>query len=180
MYHPEPSHSDTFPQEFQELLKSLIPIVPEFYILGDFTLHLNKKQSPTTIKICDMLESFDLEQHNNFPTHIHVHWLDLLITRTSCPTVSACDGLSGHFLVFLEIECPRPECVGNKKFFRRIDKIDLDNLKNDILNSDLKTKHEKKLQKLCKQNDTILQTILNKHMLHYSLKLFRKDPLPLG
>ena len=50
-----------------------------------------------------------------------------------------------------------------KIYFRRINKIDLDNLKNDILNSDLKTKPEKKLPKLCTQYDTILQTILNKH-----------------
>ena len=41
--------------------------------------------------------------------------------------------------------------------------MDLDNLKNDILNSDLKTKPEKNPSKLCKQYDTILQTILNKH-----------------
>ena len=45
----------------------------------------------------------------------------------------------------------------------QINKIDLDFLKNDILNSDFKTKPEKELPKLCKQYDTILQTILNKH-----------------
>ena len=37
----------------------------------------------------------------------------------------------------------------------RINKIDLDNLKNDILNSDLKTKPEKELPKLCKQYDVV-------------------------
>ena len=63
MYHPEPSHSDTF---HQELLELLIPLATEFYILGDFNLHLDKKQSPTTTKFCDILESFDLEQHVNF------------------------------------------------------------------------------------------------------------------
>ena len=57
----------------------------------------------------------------------------------------------------------RPKCVKKIIYFRRISKIDLDNLKNDILNSDLKTKPEKELPKLCKQYDTILQTILNKH-----------------
>ena len=142
MYHPEPSHSDTFYQEFQELLELLIPLASEFYILGDFNLHLDKKQSPTTTKFCDILESFDLEQHVNFPTHIHGHWLDLPNTRTSCPavrSVSACDGLSDHFLVLSELEFPRPKCVKKKIPFRRITKIDLDNLKNDILNSDLKT-----------------------------------------
>ena len=106
MYHPEPSHSDTFYQEFQELLELLIPLASQFYILGDFNLHLDKKQSLTTIKFLDILESSDLEQHVNFPTHIHGHWLDSLITRTSCSavrSVSACHGLSGHFLVFSEL-----------------------------------------------------------------------------
>ena len=97
-------------------------------------LHLDKKQRPTrpTIKFCDILESFDLEQHVNFPTHIHGHWLDLLITRTSCPavrSVSACDGLSDNFLVLAELEFPRPECGRKKIYFRWINKIDLDNLK---------------------------------------------------
>ena len=99
MYHPEPSHSDTF---YQELLELLIPLASEFYILGDFNLHLDKKQSPTTTKFCDILESFDLEQHVNFPPHIKWQWLDLLITRTSCPavrSVSACDRLSDHFYI---------------------------------------------------------------------------------
>ena len=71
MYHPEPSHSDTFHEKFQELLELRIPLASEFYILGDFNLHLDKQQSLTTIKFCDILESFDLEQHINFPTHIH-------------------------------------------------------------------------------------------------------------
>ena len=118
MYHPEPSYSDTFYQDFQELLKLLITLASEFYILADFNLHLDKKQSPTTIKFYDILESFDLEQHVNFPTHIHGHWLDLLITRTSYPAVKpvlACDGLSDHFLVLFELKFPRPGC-GKRKF----------------------------------------------------------------
>ena len=181
MYHPEPSHSDTFYQEFQELLELLIPLATEFYILGDFNLHLDKKQSPTTTKFCDILKSFDLEQHVNFPTHIPGHWLDLLITRTSCPAVRsvlACDGLSDHFLVLSELEFPRPKCVNNKISFRRIYKIDLDNLKNYILNSDLKTKPEKELPKLCKQYDTILQNILNKHAPLPTKTVSERPPTP--
>ena len=58
MYHPKPSHSDTFCEEFQELVELLIPLAFEFYILGDFNLHLDKKQSPTTIKFCDILKNF--------------------------------------------------------------------------------------------------------------------------
>ena len=62
--------------------------------------------------------------------------------------------------------------------FRRINKIDLDNLKNDILNSDLKTKPEKELPKLCKQYDTILQTILNKHAPLLTKTVPERPPTP--
>ena len=138
------------------------------------------KKSPTTIKFCDILESFDLEQHEYFPTHIHGHWLESLITRTSYPavrSVSACDGLSDHFLVVSELEFLRPKCV-KKIYFRRINKIDVDNLKNDILNLYLKTKHEKELPKLCKQYDTILQTILNEHTPLLTKTVLERPPTP--
>ena len=56
--------------------------------------------------------------------------------------------------------------------------IDLDNLKNDILNWDLKTKPEKELPKLCKQYDTILQTILNKHAPLLTKTVSERPPTP--
>ena len=99
----------------------------------------------------------------------------------SCPAVRsvlACDGLSDHFLVLSELEFPRPKCVKKKISFRRINKIDLDNLKNDILNSDLKTKPEKELPKLCKQYDTILQTILSKHAPLLTKTVSERPPTP--
>ena len=142
---------------------------------------LTRNKVPLLLNFRDILDSFDLEQHVNFPTHIHGHWLDLLITRTSCPAVRsvlACDGLSDHFLVLSVLEFPRPKCVKKKIYFRRINKIDLDNLKNDILNSDLKTKPEKELPKLCKQYDTILQTILNKHAPLLTKTVSERPPTP--
>ena len=68
-----------------------------FHIVGDFNLHLDTPSATTTTFI-DILASFDKKQHVNFPTDIHGHWLDILITRSSCkkniqtPTVA--DGLS--------------------------------------------------------------------------------------
>ena len=81
-------------------------------------------------------------------------------------------------LVLSELEFPRPKCVKKKIYFRRINKIDLDYLKNDILNSDLQTKPEKELPKLCKHYDTILQTILNKHALLLTKTVSERPPTP--
>ena len=46
------------------------------------------------------------------------------------------------------------------------------------MNSDLKTKPEKKLSKLCKQYDTILQTILNKHAPLLTKTVSERPPTP--
>ena len=63
-----------------------------------------------TYMATDILVSFDLKQHVNFSTHIHGHWLDLLITRSSCnniqtPTVS--DGLSDNHTVIVDVNGSR-------------------------------------------------------------------------
>ena len=46
------------------------------------------------------------------------------------------------------------------------------------MNSDLKTKPEKELPKLCKQYDTILQTILNKHAPLLTKSVSERPPTP--
>ena len=46
----------------------------ELFILGDFNLHLDTPSSQTN-DFNDLLSTFDLNQHVNFPTHIHGHWL---------------------------------------------------------------------------------------------------------
>ena len=46
------------------------------------------------------------------------------------------------------------------------------------MNSDLKTKPEKELPKLCKQFDTILQTILNKHAPLLTKTVSERPPTP--
>ena len=85
---------------------------------------------------------------------------------------------SDHFVVLSELEFLIDQSVLKKMSFRRINKIDLDNLKSDILNSDLKTKLEKELLKLCKQYDTILQTILNKHAPLLTKTVSERPPTP--
>ena len=50
------------------------------YILGDFNLHLDNSNRNTN-KFNEILTCLDLKQHGNFPTQVHGHCLDLLITK---------------------------------------------------------------------------------------------------
>ena len=50
-------------------------------IVGDFNFHVDNTRSSDTITFNKILESFNLQQHVNEPTHKQGHTLDLIITR---------------------------------------------------------------------------------------------------
>ena len=93
--------------EFQDLLENIISLHDNLYILGYFNLHLDKSNGNTN-KFNEILTCFDLKQHVNFPTHVHGHWLDLLITKrisNSIKSVFPAVGFSDHLAVISEIDC---------------------------------------------------------------------------
>ena len=59
-----------FFDQFQNLLENLSSIPGELKFLGDFNLHLDIP-SHHTETLTDILTSFGLLRHVNFPTHIH-------------------------------------------------------------------------------------------------------------
>ena len=93
--------------EYQDLIENIISLHDNLYILGDFNLHLNNSNRSTN-KFNEILTCFDLKQHVNFPTHVHGHWLDLLITKrisNSIKSVFLAAGISDHLVVISEIDC---------------------------------------------------------------------------
>ena len=95
-----------FSNQFQNLLENFSFIPGELVILCDFNLHLDIP-SHYTETFTDILKSFGLLQHVNFPTHIHGHWLDLSITPSASQIVSSIfssDGLSDHLTVIGELK----------------------------------------------------------------------------
>ena len=76
IYRP-PGHPADFFEEFQDLLENLATIHSEFYIFGDFNLHLDIPSAITTT-FNDILVSFDLKQHVTFSTHINGHFAEIV------------------------------------------------------------------------------------------------------
>ena len=135
------------------------------YILGDFNLHLDNSNGNTN-KFNEILTCFDLKQHVNFPTHVHGHWLDLLITKrifNSIKSVFSAAGISDHLAGISEIDCCKTKWNKEKLSFRKINKIDYKSFRSDIINSDLIKKPEKDLSALCQQYDSVLRSISDKH-----------------
>ena len=77
-----------FYEDFQDLWENLSTNHSELYIHGDFNLHFDIHSSLTTM-IVDILTFSDFEQHVTFRQSLYIydHWLDLLITRSTCNTI---------------------------------------------------------------------------------------------
>ena len=164
--------------EFQDLPEKIISLHDNLYILGDFNLHLDKSNGNTN-KFNEILTCPDLKQHVNFPTHVHGHWLDLLITKcisNSINSVFSAEGISDHLAVISGIDCCKTKWNKEKISFQKINKIDYESFHSDILSSDLIKKPEKALSALCQQYDSVLSSILDKHASVSTKTLPRKPP----
>ena len=120
-------------------------------------------------------------QHVNFLTHVHGHWLDLLITKRipkSIKSVFPAAGSSDHLAVISEIDCCKTKWNKRKISYHKINKIDYESFHSHILNSDLIKKPEKDLSALCQQHHSVLSSILDKHAPVSTKTLPRKPPTP--
>ena len=107
--------------EFQDLLENIIPLHVNLYILGDSNIHLDNSNKKNN-KFNDILTCFDLKQHVYFPSHVHCHWLDLLITKRISNSIKAVfrqQVSQIHLAVISEIDCCKTELNKEKTSFRK-------------------------------------------------------------
>ena len=84
IYRPPPSKtnklsSSIFFEEFCIFVEQLIILPGNILMAGDFNFHIDNIGDSDTIKLNKILESFNLQQHVNGPTHKKGHTLDLKI-----------------------------------------------------------------------------------------------------
>ena len=73
-----PGPASSFFSELQDLLFYIAALPHDLVLMGDFNLHLESSSSDVR-QLTGISESFDLNQHVHFPTHIHGHSLDVMI-----------------------------------------------------------------------------------------------------
>ena len=131
----------------------------------------------------DVLSDFGLEQHVTFPTHVHGHTLDLLISRADSDTVSSVESdypcLSDHHAVLASFEIPtkfRPQTIS--KSVRLLHKIDNEKFSHDLLSSDIFTKPAGTLDSFTKQFTSTLSKLVNKHAPLRDIQCTDRKPRP--
>lgn len=168
VYRPPSSSLATFISDFSSLLTDLASTPSELVICGDFNIHVDNRNAPGVTSFLNILSTFGLSQHINFPTHISGHTLDLLISQSSSQCIHepshTYPALSDHHAILAQILFPiklrSPKII---KPVRSLRKINYTELNNDILSSALYTSPTSDLTTYLNIFRDTMSTLLNKH-----------------
>ena len=101
-------------------------------LIGDFNFYLETtcSNSKTFASLIDLFYSI---QKVNFPTHIHGHTLDQVLTKSNNGNIS-----NVHFSISFTLNFLAPRAHNNATVsFRKYHKIDKEKMKADLLASEL-------------------------------------------
>ena len=163
VYRPPGSCSDSFLDQFLNLLEYLSSVSPSFLICG---VHVDTS-SNDSIKFQNCLESCNITQNVQTATHLHGHILDLVLTPTdasSFSNVRVAEFISDHALVLAQLDSVNPPSNKEKVVtYRRYHKIDLDSLCKDLGNCTFVRRPGDTVSVLCEQYLGDLSRLLDQH-----------------
>ena len=180
IYRP-PGPASSFFSELQDLLVYRASLPHDLVLMGEFNLHLESSSSDIR-QLTGILESFDLNQHVNFPTHNHGHSLDVMIFSNRCDvlSVSPSDAISDYFSVVADLKIPtdHSHTVPQTITYRKLKVINMEAFKADINNSDLIKNSKSNATKPVQQYDSVLSTLIYFHAPLATKKISPKPPNP--
>ena len=166
MCRPPSSSTSTFFEQFQSLLEDIHHTTENLVIISDFSFYLESTSSNSKT-FNSLIDSFDLTQKVNFPTHIYGHTLDLLLTKSNNDNISnvhSTDAFSNHFSITRTPHLPTPRSQINATVsFRKYHRINKEEMKTDLIASDLINKTSKDADTLYEQYHTTLTTLIDRH-----------------
>ncbi len=120
-----------------------LTILPGYILIaGDFNFHVDNTTDPDTIKFNKILESFNLQQHINGPTHKRGHTLDLSITRNEDKLVTGTKihepVRSDHFAIHSTLKLEKPPLEQTEICYRKLNTdVNMDSFNEDLKVLDL-------------------------------------------
>lgn len=136
--------------------------------MGDFYIHVDVTNDPDAVRFLELLNSMNLIQHVNIPTHISGHTLDLVITRNSdqlsiYPPWT--DHLfSDHLPVHCCVQVDKPTFDKKSQIsYRKIKSINIETLQDEISKSELCNNTLLDLSDLVNCYNDTLSSVLDRH-----------------
>ena len=166
VYRPPGSCTCKFQEEFMSFVGFLSSINSPYHIFGDFNIHVDVPGGDGC-KFMTFLDSCDLKQFVNQPTHLLGHTLDLILSPSDQDTiidVKIGDFVSDHALVKCSIILPHQAThTQNKIKYRRYHRIDMSDFRSDLKNTSFVKSPTDSVMDLYEQYVHDLADILDKH-----------------
>ena len=126
-----------FLEEIVKLLELLASSAVDVLLAGDINLHMDENEHYSS-RFKEIMDSFNLIQHIDFPTHKHGHTLDIVATfdgdLDASAFVSCQNDVSDHFLVNFQLKF-FPEMKKEKEIsYRNTKGMDIAQFELDINN----------------------------------------------
>ncbi len=170
LYRPTHSEKNNKPMslffdELTDLLENLSTSVDELLVVGDFNIHVDNKLNRDAIHLLDLLDSFNLIQHVNEPTHKDGHTLDLIITRPGnfITNLTVDSLISDHFSVLCHLPLPRPPQEKKEFSYRKYSSIDMVSFQSDLVKAVEETVLIENVDSLVSEFSDKIKTIVNNH-----------------
>ena len=148
-------------------MESVITDQNRLIIGGDFNIHMEDKENASVEELTDMLDSMNMQNHANIPTHVSGHVLDLLITRNSEQLFIGQPErryfISDHAFIRFKTIMEKPEVQIKHISYRRLNDIDLELFKKDLRESKIMENQNKSVHKKAMIYDQVLRELLDKH-----------------
>ena len=163
---PKAPRGTDFFSDFAEIIDQYSLMSGQLLIVGDYNIHWDRVETPTTKRLVDLLDSTNLVQHVSEPTHRDGHIIDLVVTRQDDSIVQATSVLSmlsDHMAIHVHLNVSKPPRPTKTISFRKIRSIDQDCLADNILGSEIITHPATELDGMVHQYNTTLRALLDKH-----------------
>ena len=163
------SSTSLFFEEFSRLLEALVTPPGSLLMAGDFNFHVDVPSDRDAQRFLRLLETFNLKQHINVPTHRSGHTLDLVITRSDENVASKFDvydpSISDHFVVTCMLSLPKTSFERKEICCRKLKSIDMQTFRDEISNSALASPSSivDDLEQLTAVYDLTLSSLVDKH-----------------
>ncbi len=176
-----PGPLNNFLIDLSDFLSTLVVKYENFLVTGDFNIHMDNMNDESTKKMASLLQNLGLKQHVDFPTHLHGHILDLVISKDNTQlvqSVSVAEGISDHhsILVDLSIAIQKKKVV--KRTFHQFKKLDMVKFQQDICSSELYDESSADVDTLAAQYHRVVSDLVSIHAPLITRTVTSRPPAP--
>ena len=166
IYRPPDTNTLEFCRELANLLETNINSSGEMVLLGDFNIAVNKPLETGPATFLDVLNSFNLINKVDKPTHRLANTLDLIIQDANSSIISRIKVdrlLSDHNIIFFDISLPHTIITSKVKVYRKLKSINPNAFIKDIEEYRLNEPIGSSLEDKVNYYHSMLQTMLDRH-----------------